>query len=175
MSGWGDRGQPQLSELQGPELAVLLRPIFRAQDGQVVEGRFRLGRRRRFGRETFHDQVALMLLEHNRGQTEVNPVLPEFDLRQVEGIEAQFEGTARQVWLDLIAIALQREGRIFADVAFLAPQKGPADGFGIGVADLIQTGRVTRERRLVRLTVDMLVIHTLQPGPQRFVESPSRC
>jgi len=37
MSGWGNRGQPQLRELQGPELAVLLRPIFRAQDGQVVQ------------------------------------------------------------------------------------------------------------------------------------------
>ena len=72
--------------------------------------------------------------------------------------------------IDLVEVALQREGGIAAHLALLAPQEGPAQRFRVHGADLVQAGGVAGQRGLAGFGVLVLVIDALEPGPQRFVE-----
>ena len=78
----------------------------------------------------------------------------------------------RQVRGDLVAVTLEREGGVLAHRAPLPPQESPAQRLGAHGADLIRAGGEASQGSLTRLGVDVLVVNTFQPGPERLVECP---
>ena len=84
-----------MGELERAEFALLAGLIFGAQRGQVVQRRFRFRRVGRLGGQTLNGEMALAVLNHDRRQAERAAVKIELDLRQVEGVEAEFEGASR--------------------------------------------------------------------------------
>ena len=149
---------------------MLLSVILGAQDREIIQRRLGFRRVGRLGRQVFDGQMALTILDHDGRQTHERAVEIQFNLGQVEGIKAQFEGAPRIRGSDLVTIALQGQGGIAADLAFLAPEKGAAHGFGIGVANLVESSGVACPGTLVGFTVLVPVIDTLEPRPERHVE-----
>ena len=75
--------------------------------------------------------MALPLLDEDSREAERCGLEIEFDLAEVEGVEAQFERAAGPARIDLVAIALQRERGVALDLAFLTPEEGTAQRFGV--------------------------------------------
>ena len=57
------------------------------------------------------------------GMRQEMPLLPDFHLTEVEGIEAQLDLPAGQEGIDTVAVALQRDRRRAGDGALLSPEE----------------------------------------------------
>jgi hypothetical protein len=99
-------------------------------------------------------------------------VLPEFDLGQLEGVEAQLDLLAGEEGIDAGAIALERDRGGARDGAFLAPQERLAqqDRVGLPHDDLGQARLEAVERGLLGLGVDGAMVDELDPGLEGGVE-----
>lgn len=75
-----------------------------------------------------------------------------------------------EVEIDIVDVVLERDGGIVTRLATLTPQKGQAQGLGVGGADVVETSAVAVVRVLVGGGMDMVVVDTLDPGHQRVIE-----
>lgn len=128
----------------------------------------------RVGDQSFDLEVALAVLHGDGGRAEVTGLKVEVNVTEVEGVETQLDGLTRKGRIDLIDVVLERDGGVAAHLALLTPQKGQAQGLGIGGAHVFKPGGVAVKRGLLGGGMDVALgrrpVDTLDPGQEGFIE-----
>ena len=110
------------------------------------------------------------------GEPERAALVAHLDPLEIEGVVAELDATADERVVDLVAVAVQGDGRRLGDGALLGPEEGLPQQLrlvtGVGAAG--RARRVARERRLLRLVVHACVVGLLQPGAEEAVELVER-
>jgi hypothetical protein len=158
----------EVGEVNAVELSLDQAFPLGAQEGQVVEAGVGGGRRSGIGFDVGMgggDQAV------GFGELQESALEPNLEAGEVEGIVAQFDGLAAQISGDLVAVALEREGGGFGDVAPGVVEEGLAElrridrpGAGGGVL------AVAFERRLTDFGVEFAVVNDFDPGQEGLVE-----
>ena len=106
-----------------------------------------------------------------KGEAEGPALVVDLDPLEVEGVVEQLDPTADERRVELVAVAVKRDGGRLRDAAPLLPEEGLAQELGLaGVCPAWRARRVARERRLLRLRVGAAVIGLMQPGREEAVE-----
>ena len=110
------------------------------------------------------------------GEPERAALVADLDPLELEGVEVQLDATADEGGVDLVAVALQRDGRRLGDGALLLPEERLPQKLGLcaGVRPPGCARGVALERRLLRLAVHAQVVGLPQPGAEEVVELVER-